>query len=269
MDEELLRTHIIKARANTDKPFGVNVPLLYSKTESIFKVIIEEQVPVVITSAGNPSLWTKKLKENNIKVGHVVSNVKFAIKSEEAGVDLIIAEGVEAGGHNGCEETTTFVLIPLIKKNTGLPVVAAGGIATGRGMLAAMVLGAEGVQIGSRFAASSESSAHDNFKNKIINIGDGDTRLALKQIGAVRLIRNEFSNRIEEAELRGADKKELLDLLGKGRSKTGMFEGNIIDGELEIGQVAALINEIKPASEIINEILDEYNKALKELITSQ
>jgi enoyl-[acyl-carrier protein] reductase II len=269
MDEDLLRTHIIKTRSNTNKPFGVNVPLQYSKTESIFKVIIEEKVPVVITSAGNPALWTKKLKENNIKVGHVVSNVKFAIKSEEAGVDIIIAEGVEAGGHNGREETTSFVLIPLIKKNTSLPVVAAGGIATGRGMLAAMVLGAEGVQIGSRFAVSSESSAHDNFKNKIINTGEGDTRLALKQIGAVRLIRNEFSNRIEEAELRCADKKELLDLLGKGRSKIGMFDGNIIDGELEIGQVAALINEIKPAGEIIKEILVDYNKALKELITSQ
>lgn len=269
MDENILRAHIRKARAHTGKPFGVNVPLLHPKVEIIINAVIEEQVPIVITSAGNPLAWTKKLKENNIKVGHVVSNVKFAIKSEEAGVDIIIAEGIEAGGHNGREETTTFVLLPLIKKNTSLPIVAAGGIATGRGMLAAMALGAEGVQIGSRFVASSESSAHESFKKKILDTADGGTRLALKQIGAVRLIRNEFSNRLEEAELRCADKNELLDMLGKGRSKKGMFEGNIIDGELEIGQVSAIIDEIKPAGEIIKEILEEYNLALKELITSQ
>jgi enoyl-[acyl-carrier protein] reductase II len=269
MDEEILRVHIRKARAHTDKPFGVNVPLLYSRVKSIIEVIIEEKIPVVVTSAGNPLSWTKKLKENNIKTGHVVSNVKFAIKSEEAGVDFIIAEGVEAGGHNGREETTTFVLLPLIKKNTSLPIIAAGGISTGRNMLAAMALGAEGVQIGSRFVASSESSAHKNFKNKVLEAGDGDTRLALKQFGPVRLIRNEFSNRLEEAELQCMAKEELLAIVGKGRSRTGMFEGDIINGELEIGQVAALISEIKPAGEIIKEILEEYNLALKELITSQ
>jgi enoyl-[acyl-carrier protein] reductase II len=269
MDEEILRVHIRKARVHTDKPFGVNVPLLYSRAENLIHVIIEEKVPVVVTSAGNPFAWTKKLKENNIKTGHVVSNVKFAIKAEEAGVDFIIAEGTEAGGHNGREETTTFVLTPLIKKTTGLPVIAAGGIATGRGMLAAMALGAEGIQIGSRFVASPESSAHENFKSKVLSTVDGGTRLALKQAGMVRLIRNEFSNRLDEAESRCATNEELLAILGKGRSKAGMFEGDIVDGELEIGQVAALINEIKPAAEIIKDILDEYNLALNELITSQ
>ncbi len=269
MDEEILRAHIRKARAHTDKPFGVNVPLLYSRAENIIKVIIEEQVSVVVTSAGNPFAWTKMLKENNIKTGHVVSNVKFAIKAEGAGVDFIIAEGTEAGGHNGREETTTFVLTPLIKKNTNLPFVAAGGIATGRGMLAAMALGAEGVQIGSRFVASLESSAHENFKNKLLATLDGGTRLVLKQAGMVRLIRNEFSNRLEEAESRCATNEELMAILGKGRSKAGMFEGDIVDGELEIGQVAALINEINPAAEIMKDILEEYNLALNELITSQ
>ena len=265
MEPEVLREHICKARASTGNNFGVNIPLLNSNVDEIINIVIEEQVPVVFTSAGNPVLWTKKLKDEKIKVVHVISNLKFARKAVDSGVDAIVAEGVEAGGHNGKEETTTFTLIPLIKKHTNLPVIAAGGIATGRGMLAALALGAEGVQIGSRFAASVESSAHVNFKKKILATGDGGTRLAMKQLNMVRIIRNELSQRLEEAELRAAPPDEITSILGKGRSKLGMFEGDISEGELEIGQVAALIDKIIPASEIINDIIEEYNNALKEI----
>jgi enoyl-[acyl-carrier protein] reductase II len=265
MNPEVLRIHIRKTRSKTDKSFGVNVPLMYAHVEDIMKVIIDEKVPIVFTSAGNPSTWTGILKKENIKVAHVVSNIKFALKCEEAGVDAIVAEGVEAGGHNGREETTTFVLIQLIKKYTKLPVIAAGGIATGRGILAAMALGAEGVQIGSRFAASMESSAHENFKQKILAVGDGGTQIALRKLNPVRLIKNELYQKIEVAELNCTGKKEIEELIGKGRPKLGMFEGNTVDGELEIGQIAALIHEIEPAGEIIAKLVDEYNVVLKEL----
>jgi enoyl-[acyl-carrier protein] reductase II len=265
MSPEILREHIIKTRSSTNMPFGVNVPLIYSNIEETMKVVVEEKVPVVFTSAGSPSVWTSLLKKNGIKVVHVVSNVKFAVKSEEAGVDAIVAEGVEAGGHNGREETTTFVLLQLIKKQIKLPVIAAGGIATGRGMLAAFAIGAEGVQIGSRFVASVESSAHINFKNKILTTIDGGTQIALRQLNPVRLIKNELYRKIETAESNCAGKEELKEIVGKGLSKLGMFEGNLSEGELEIGQIAALIDEIKPASEIIHNLVDEYNMALDEL----
>ena len=266
MDQETLRNHIKKTRDNcNNKPFGVNIPLLYSKIEDTINLIIEEKVPIVFTSAGNPATWTKELKDAGIIVVHVVSNLKFAKKCEDAGVDAIVAEGFEAGGHNGREETTTFTLIPLIKKHTSLPLIAAGGIATGRGMLAAMALGAEGVQMGSRFAASIESSAHENFKQKILNTSDGETQLALKQLNPVRLIKNEFYRKIESAEMQCATKEELAQLLGKGRAKLGMFEGNMNEGELEIGQIAAIIDTIKPASEIIFEIIEEYKLSVTQL----
>jgi enoyl-[acyl-carrier protein] reductase II len=265
MTSEILRIHIRKARSATKNPFGVNVPLLYSQVNETIQVILEEKVPVVFTSAGNPATWTKILKDNQIKVAHVISNIKFAERCEEACVDAIVAEGFEAGGHNGREETTTFVLLPLIRKATNLPLIAAGGIATGRGMLAAMALGAEGVQVGSRFAASIESSAHEAFKKKVLETGDGGTRLALRQLNPVRIIKNELSSKLEEAEMKGAGKDELSAILGNGRSKLGMFEGNLTEGELEIGQVAALINEIKPAAQIVEEIMTEFHKNLNEL----
>lgn len=263
MDADTLRHHIRKTRLATDKPFGVNVPLLYSKIEQNIAVIIEEKVPIVVTSAGNPAVWTGRLKDQGITVAHVVSNVKFARKAEEAGVEAIVAEGVEAGGHNGREETTTFTLIPLIRQAVSLPLIAAGGIATGRGMLAAMILGADGVQIGSRFAASVESSAHENFKKAIIDTTDGGTRLSLRRLGAVRLIRNEFCRMIEDAENRCAGDDELKALVGKGRSRKGMFEGDVTEGELEIGQAAALINDCKSAAAIVDEIVSEYRQALR------
>lgn len=265
MNPEILKIHIQKIRNNTHNPFGVNIPLQNPKTEEIIRIVINEKVPVVFTSAGSPDLWTKLLKNNQIKVVHVISNVKYAVKCEKAGVDAIVAEGVEAGGHNGKEETTTMVLVPLIKKYTNLPVIAAGGITSGKSMLAAMALGAEGVQIGSRFVASVESSAHRTFKQKVVETGDGETRLALKQLSPVRIIKNEFSNIIEEAELRCAGKEELKNILGKGRAKSGMFEGNISEGELEIGQAAALIDDIKPASEIIYNLIEEFKKTLRKL----
>jgi enoyl-[acyl-carrier protein] reductase II len=265
MTPEILQVHIKKTKAATSKPFGVNVPLMYSHTDKIMDVIIDAQVPIVFTSAGNPVSWTKILKNNNIKVVHVVSNVKFAKKAEDAGVDAIVAEGVEAGGHNGREETTTTVLVPLIKKSISLPIIAAGGISSGRAMLAAMALGAEGVQIGSRFVASDECSAHFRFKQRILETCDGETRLALKQLSPVRLIRNELSQKLEEAELRCASKEELQQILGKGRSRLGMFEGNLVDGELEIGQVASLIDNVQPAAEIIHEIMEEYNRVLSSM----
>jgi enoyl-[acyl-carrier protein] reductase II len=265
MSPEILREHIRKTRKATDKPFGVNVPLLYSHADDNVRVAIEEQVSVVFTSAGSPAKWTKTLHENGIKVVHVVSNLTFARKCEEAGVDAIVAEGVEAGGHNGKEENTTMVLIPLLRKYIRLPLIAAGGIATGRAMLAAMCLGAEGVQIGSRFAASVESSAHPNFKQKIVEASDGATRLALRRISPVRIIRNAYSSMLEQAENECLPPDKLLEIRGRGKSKLGMFEGNIEEGELEIGQVAALIDRIQPVNVIMQEIIEEYNRALMEL----
>src|SRR5690349_14993745 len=254
MYPEVLREHIQKCKKATDKPFGVNVPLLYPDIDKIIQIIIEEGVKVVFTSAGNPSTWTKTLKDKGIKVVHVVSSVKFAKKAEQAGVDAVVAEGFEAGGHNGREETTTLVLIPMVRDAVSIPLLAAGGIADGRAMLAAEALGADGVQVGSRFAASEESSLHQNFKNKITNTNEGDTILTLKQLTPVRLIKNKFFQQVQEAELRGAKVEELRELLGVRRSKKGMFEGDLDEGELEIGQVAAAIKSVKPAAGILHEI---------------
>lgn len=267
MDPVVLREHIKKCKKATKKPFGVNIPLIFSFAEDFINIVIEENVPIVFTSAGNPKKYTETLKKRGIIVVHVVANKKSAIKCEEAGVDAIVAEGFEAGGHNGREETTTMVLIPMISKAVSIPVIAAGGIATGRGMLAAMSLGAEGVQIGSRFVASNESSAHQNFKNKVIEAGDGDTMLTLKTLIAVRLLKNKFFNEVFEKEKAGASAEEMIEILGKGRSRIGMFEGDTDEGELEIGQVAALINEQKSAAEIINEILQEYRNAKEHICT--
>lgn len=265
MDPETLRLHIRKAKSNTKNHFGVNIPLLYSHADEIIKIVIDEQVPVVFTSAGNPAKYTATLKDKGIKVAHVVANCKFAQKSIEAGVDAIVVEGVEAGGHNGREETTTLVLLQLVKQFCNLPVIAAGGISTGKSMAAVFALGAEGIQVGSRFAACTESSAHDNFKNKIIEVGDGDTRMALRKLTPVRLIKNELSRKLEEAESTCSSNEEVLKILGRGRSKLGMFDGDLVEGELEIGQIAALIKDIKPAAEIINDIINEYNVAINEL----
>lgn len=262
MTPNVLREQIQKTKKTTNKPFGVNVPLLYSHTEEIMKVIIEEGVKIVFTSAGNPKIWTKHLQENGIKVAHVIANSKFAIKCDQAGVDSIVAEGFEAGGHNGREETTTMVLIPSIAAVTDLPIIAAGGIATGKAMLASIVLGAEGVQIGSRFVASVESSAHDTFKQEVINAIEGSTMLTLKQITPVRLIKNDFFDKIDRAQIAGESKDRISELLGHGRAKVGMYDGNKVDGELEIGQVAAIIKDILPVNIIINNILTEYNNAL-------
>ena len=265
MYPDILREHIIKCKQATNKPFGVNVPLLYPNIEEHIKIIIEEGVKIVFTSAGNPKIWTNHLKQHGIIVVHVVSALKFALKCVEAGVDAIVAEGFEAGGHNGKEETTTFVLIPQIKSSISLPIIAAGGIATGTQMAAAFVLGADGVQIGSRFVATFESSAHENFKNKIIQAKEGDTQLTLKQLTPVRLIKNKFFDEVIQAEQSGASIEELKNLLGKARAKKGMFEGDLIDGELEIGQVSASINEIKSAAEVINEIYSEYKSVIKKI----
>ena len=267
MSSEILREHIIKCKNSTVKPFGVNLPLIYSEIEEHIKVIIEESVQIVFTSAGNPKTWTNMLKKKGIKVAHVVSSTRFAKKSEEAGVDAIVAEGFEAGGHNGKDETTTLCLIPDVKENTKLPVVAAGGIVSGRSMLSVMALGADAVQIGSRFVASKESSAHINFKKKIISLKEGDTQLSLKKLIPVRLIKNDFYNSVQFAEDKGASQHELSLLLGKGRSKQGMFLGDISKGELEIGQAASMITDIKPAAEILQEIWDEYIVAKKRLCT--
>ena len=264
MYPEVLRTHIRKCRAATQKPFGVNVPLLYPDIDKHMQVIIEEKVPIVFTSAGNPKTWTPLLKQHGITVVHVVSSTKFALKAQEAGCDAVVAEGFEAGGHNGREETTTMVLIPAVSAAVHIPVLAAGGIATGRQMLAAMVLGADGVQVGSRFVASTEASAHAHFKNLVIHSGEGDTHLSLKQLTPVRLLKNDFYNLVQEAENKGASEDELKKLLGKGRAKLGMFEGNLTEGELEIGQVSALIKSIKPAAAIVKEMYKEYEAALKQ-----
>ena len=265
MYPDILRGHIKKCKQATNKPFGVNIPLLYPNIEEHIKIIIEEGVKIVFTSAGNPKIWTNHLKLHGIIVVHVVSALKFALKCVDAGVDAIVAEGFEAGGHNGKEETTTFVLIPQIKSSISLPIIAAGGIATGTQMAAAFVLGADGVQIGSRFVATFESSAHENFKNKIIQAKEGDTQLTLKQLTPVRLIKNNFFDEVIQAEQSGASIEELKNLLGKARAKKGMFEGDLIDGELEIGQVSASINEIKSAAEVVNEIYSDFKSVIKKI----
>lgn len=264
MYPEVLREHIQKCKKATDKPFGVNVPMLYPDIEKIMDIIVEEGVKIVFTSAGNPKTWTSFLKEKGITVAHVVSSVKFALKAEAAGVDAVVCEGFEAGGHNGREETTTFTLIPMVKEQVKIPVIAAGGIGSGRGMLAAMVLGADGVQIGSRFAATVESSAHDNFKKTIVDVKDGGTQLTLKELAPVRLVKNKFYQEIQELYQQGPSVEQLKELLGRARAKRGMFEGNLDDGELEIGQVAGLIHEIKPAKEVLEAIVEEYQQVKKE-----
>ncbi|MBU1370290.1 MAG: nitronate monooxygenase [Bacteroidetes bacterium] len=265
MYPEVLEEHIRKCKAATNKPFGVNVPLLYPQTDELIQIILREDVPVVFTSAGNPAKYTQLLKSHGRMVVHVIANQKFARKAEEAGVDAIVAEGFEAGGHNGSEETTTFTLIPLIKETVNIPVIAAGGIATGRQMLAAFALGADGVQIGSRFAASEESSAHQAFKQAILEAGDGATDLTMKQLVPVRLLKNSFYKKVKSAELAGADREVLKEILGRARAKKGMFEGELEEGELEIGQVAALIHEVKSAAEIMQEIIEDYAKAKDEI----
>ncbi len=266
MYPEVLREHIRKCQQATTQPFGVNVPMLYPNVEEILKIIIEEGVKVVFTSAGNPKTWTSYLKENGLTVVHVVSSSAFALKAQEAGVDAVVAEGFEAGGHNGREETTTLTLIPMVKEKISIPLIAAGGIATGRGMLAAMVLGADGVQMGSRFAASVESSAHVNFKESIVSSKEGDTQLTLKELAPVRLIKNKFYKQVQELYAQGATKEELIQLLGRARAKRGMFEGDLEEGELEIGQIAGLIHDIQPVSQIFETILSEFKLAQKESV---
>ncbi|WP_298141780.1 nitronate monooxygenase [Flavobacterium sp.] len=266
MYPDVLREHIQKCKKATDKPFGVNVPMLYPNIEEIIQIIIEEGVTIVFTSAGNPKTWTSFLKEKGITVVHVVSSSKFALKAQEAGVDAVVAEGFEAGGHNGREETTTLTLIPMVKENISIPLIAAGGIATGRGMLAAMVLGADGVQMGSRFVASTESSAHDNFKKTVIETGEGETQLTLKELAPVRLIKNKFYNDVQELYAKCPTKEDLENLLGKRRAKRGMFEGDLVEGELEIGQIAGLIHDIKPVEIIIKEIVEEFEMTKKGML---
>lgn len=261
MYPEVLREHIQKCKKATTKPFGVNVPMLYPNVEEIMKIIVEEGVKIVFTSAGNPKTWTPFLKENGITVVHVVSSSKFALKAQEAGVDAIVAEGFEAGGHNGREETTTLTLIPMVKENITIPLIAAGGIATGKGMLAAMVLGADGVQMGSRFAASTESSAHIDFKKTILETQEGETLVTLKELAPVRLIKNKFFNDVQEAYANCASVEDLKTLLGRARAKRGMFEGDLVEGELEIGQIAGLIHDILPVETIIGNVIAEFNSA--------
>jgi len=267
MYPEVLRDHIQKCKLATNKPFGVNVPMLYPEIEKIINIIVEERVKIVFTSAGNPKTWTSFLKEKGITVVHVVSSVKFAKKAEIAGVDAIVCEGFEAGGHNGREETTTFTLIPMVKKQVKIPIIAAGGIGTGRGMLAAMVLGADAVQVGSRFAATLESSAHQNFKKLIVRIKEGGTQLTLKELAPVRLVKNKFYDEIQELYKRNPTKEQIKELLGRARAKKGMFEGDLDSGELEIGQIAGLIDEIKSVNEVFYDIIQEYN-TVKSLIYS-
>jgi enoyl-[acyl-carrier protein] reductase II len=267
MYPEVLREHIQKCKIATNKPFGVNVPMLYPEIEKIIDIIVEERVKIVFTSAGNPKTWTSFLKEKGITVVHVVSSVKFAQKAEIAGVDAIVCEGFEAGGHNGREETTTFTLIPMVKDQVKIPVIAAGGIGTGRGMLAAMVLGADAVQVGSRFAATLESSAHQNFKELIVRTKDGETQLTLKELAPVRLVKNKFFYEIQELYKRNPTKEQIKKLLGRARAKKGMFEGDLDSGELEIGQIAGLIDEIKSVKEVFYDIIQEYN-TVKSLIYS-
>ena len=265
MYPEVLREHIQKCQRATDKPFGVNVPMLYPDLDKIMELIIELGVKIVFTSAGNPKTWTAYLKENGITVVHVVSSVKFALKAQEAGVDAIVAEGFEAGGHNGRDETTTLTLIPSVKEKISIPLIAAGGIATGRSMLAVMVLGADGVQVGSRFVASDEASSHMLFKQKVVEAGEGDTQLTLKELAPVRLIKNKFYHDIQKAYENGASMEELKALLGRARAKRGMFEGDMDEGELEIGQVSALIHDIKPAAQIVVEMVREFEQAKEQV----
>jgi len=261
MYPDVLREHIQKCKKATKKPFGVNVPMLYPNIEDIMHIIVEEDVKIVFTSAGNPKTWTKWLQDKGITVVHVVSSVKFALKAQDAGVNAIVAEGFEAGGHNGRDETTTLTLIPMVSERINIPLIAAGGIATGRGMLATMILGADGVQIGSRFVASEESSAHKAFKDVVVKAQEGATQLTLKELAPVRLIKNKFFEEIQELYKTSPTVEQLKELLGRARAKRGMFEGDLEDGELEIGQIAGLIHDIKPVAEIVNEIVDEFEKA--------
>lgn len=265
MYPEVLREHIQKCKKETSKPFGVNVPMLYPNIEEIMKIIVEEGVKIVFTSAGNPKTWTSFLKEKGITVVHVVSSLAFALKAQDAGVDAVVVEGFEAGGHNGRDETTTLTLIPLVKEKIKIPIIAAGGIATGRGMLAVMTLGADGVQVGSRFAATVESSAHDNFKKTIVDLKEGGTQLTLKELAPVRLIKNKFYDDVQKLYEKCATKEELITLLGRARAKRGMFEGDLIEGELEIGQIAGVINEIKSAKEVVNEMITDFEEAKNEV----
>ena len=264
MYPDVLREHIQKCKKATDKPFGVNIPMLYPNIEEIINIVVQEGVKIVFTSAGNPKTWTSYLKEKGITVVHVVSSSVFALKAQEAGVDAIVAEGFEAGGHNGRDETTTMTLIPMVKEKIQVPIIAAGGIATGRGMLAAMVLGADGVQVGSRFAASKESSAHNNFKETIVNVKEGDTQLTLKELAPVRLVKNKFYQDIQRLYEKCPSKEELAMLLGRARAKKGMFEGDLEEGELEIGQIAGLIHEILPVEKIIQQMMNDFEIACKE-----
>lgn len=263
MYPETLREHIRKCKAATQKPFGVNVPLMYPEVETIMQIIMEEGVKIVFTSAGNPKAWTDRLHQQGILVAHVVSSTRFAAKCEEAGVDAVVAEGFEAGGHNGREETTTFCLIPAIRKVCALPLIAAGGIISGEGILAAQSLGADGVQLGTRFALTAESSAHFNFKDRCLQLNEGDTILTLKQLSPTRLIKNEFYRQVAEAELRGASDNEIKELLGKGRAKKGIFEGNLEEGELEIGQAASMVKKLQTVKEVMHELVSDYNRALR------
>lgn len=266
MYPEVLREHIQKCKVATNKPFGVNVPLMYPDIDTIMDIITEEGVKIVFTSAGNPKTWTKKLQEHGIIVTHVVSSSKFALKCEEAGVNAVVAEGFEAGGHNGREETSTMVLIPQVKKSLSVPLIAAGGIGTGSGMLAAFALGAEGIQMGTRFALTQESSAADEFKELCIRLKEGDTMLSLKKLSPTRMIKNDFYNLVQSAEDRGASVEEMRELLGRGRSKRGIFEGDLSEGELEIGQVSSLIDNIPSAGQVVEDVIAEYNKKVDELI---
>ena len=263
MHPAVLRNHIKKFKKASIKPFGVNIPLFYPQLDEIISIIIEEKVPIVFTSAGSPRLWTSILKENDIKVVQVVSSVNFALKSQDAGVDAIVAEGFEAGGHNGREETTTMTLIPMVKAEIDLPLIAAGGIATGSAMLAAIALGADGVQVGSRFVASNEASSHPSFKQEVVRAAEGSTVLTLKEITPVRMLKNSFFQKINSLYQKGTDVEELKLVLGKGRAKRGMFEGDLEEGELEIGQISGLINDILPAAQIVKNLIDEYNQALR------
>jgi enoyl-[acyl-carrier protein] reductase II len=269
MYPEILEEHIIKCKAATNEPFAVNIPMLYPDIDKHIATIIKHKVPIVFTSAGNPKTWTSKLKSEGIIVVHVISSVKFAVKAELAGVDAVVAEGFEAGGHNGRDETTTFCLIPMVKKAIKIPLIAAGGVGSGNAMLAAMCLGADAVQVGSRFVASEESSAHELFKSKVVESQEGDTLLTLKELTPVRLLKNPFFNKVMDAYENGASKDELIALLGRGRSKKGMFEGDMENGELEIGQVASLLDQVKPAKEIIEDMMSEFENSKNELTNSK
>ena len=266
MYPEVLREHIQKCNKATNKPFGVNVPMLYPNIEEIMDIIVDEDVKIVFTSAGNPKTWTPWLKEKGITVVHVVSSVKFALKAQEAGVDAVVAEGFEAGGHNGRDETTTLALIPMVKEQINIPLIAAGGIATGKAMLATMVLGADGVQVGSRFVASEESSSHQAFKNAVVNAKEGATKLTLKELAPVRMMKNNFFKEVQDLYKTGPTVEQLKELLGRARAKQGMFEGDLVNGELEIGQVSGLIHDIKPVADIVMEIIVEFEDAKKNSI---